>query len=96
MSLQITNNAQAHLIRVRRERGIDDRHAARFVDNHGKVRLTFAPTAAPGDREVSAREIRVLVAQEIADRLERAVIDARKDDDKDVLVIKRATGAAQS
>ena len=87
--LQITDKAQAHLVRVRRERGIDDHQAARFVGNEEKVRLTFAPGPQPGDQEIGANELRVLVAPEVAARLEQAIIDAKREDDKDLLVIRR-------
>ena len=94
--MQITHDAQAHLVRVRRERGLDDSQVARFVENEGRVRLTFAPAAPPGDRELSAGDIQVLLAPEIAGRLNNGVIDARREDGKDVLVIQRSKGSKGS
>lgn len=87
--LQITLKAQAHLVRVRRERGIDDHQGARFVGNNGKVRLTFASAPQPGDQEIGGNELRIFVAPEVATRLDTAIIDAKQEDSKDVLVMRR-------
>lgn len=94
--MQITDSAQAHLVRVRKERGFDEKQVARFVDNEGRVRLTFAPAAEPGDRELTANEITVLLAPEVAGRLKNGVIDARREDGKDVLVIQRPKAAKRT
>jgi Fe-S cluster assembly iron-binding protein IscA len=94
--LHLTPSAKSHLVRLRRERGLEDGHVVRFVDNAGKVSLTFAPAAQATDREVSATEIRVVLAPEVVERLDGAVIDARQEDGKDVLVIQRATRAPAS
>lgn len=94
--LQITPAANAHLIRLRKEQGLDERQAARFVAHEGKVRLTFASGGQPGDRELAGAGIRVLIAADVADRLDHAVVHAREDGGKGVLVIQDAPRAGLS
>jgi Fe-S cluster assembly iron-binding protein IscA len=85
---QITAAARAHLIRLRRDQGLDDRQAARFVGQEGRVRLTFASAGQPGDREVEGDGIRVLIASDVAPRLADVVVTAREEGEKTVLVIQ--------
>jgi hypothetical protein len=90
--LRLTPRATEHLVRVRNERGIDDRHAARFVGKGSRIALTFAQSAEPGDRRIETRGIAVLLAPEVADRLDQSVIDARREDGKDVLMMWPISG----
>jgi hypothetical protein len=90
--LRLTPRATEHLVRVRSERGIDERHAARFVRKGSRIALTFAQSAAPGDRRIETRGIAVLLAPEVADRLDQSVIDARREDGKDVLMMWPISG----
>lgn len=88
--IQVTPEAANHLLRLRSERGFDPKSAARFIRNAGRVGLTFAPAPQPGDRVLEAVEsIPVCLAPEVVDALEEATVDARAQDGKMVLVIRR-------
>lgn len=89
--LQLTPDATTHLRRVRRQRGLDDKSAARFVPRGSGVGLTFASTPEPGDRVIEREDISVFVAPALADALETSVIDAQVEDGKSVLVLRRRT-----
>jgi Fe-S cluster assembly iron-binding protein IscA len=91
--LQLTPKAASHLVRVRRERGFDDRSGARFVSNGTRVGLTFARAAKAGDRIIERSDIPIYVAPEVAEALSASVIDARVVEGKSVLV-RRAQPAA--
>jgi hypothetical protein len=90
--LQLTPRAASHLVRVRRERGFDERSGARFVSNGPRVGLTFARRAKAGDRVIEGNDIPIYVAPEVADALATSVIDARVVEGKSVLV-RRAQAA---
>jgi Fe-S cluster assembly iron-binding protein IscA len=87
--LQLTPKATRHLIQVRRERGVDKKADARFVRRNGRVGLTFTTERTKTDRVVEAEEIQVYIATEIADTLDQAIIDARAEEGKTMLVIRR-------
>jgi Fe-S cluster assembly iron-binding protein IscA len=87
--LQFTPQAAQHLMRVRQERGFDEKNGARFVSNSGRVGLTFAPAPQPDDRVVDASGIPVYLAPEAVPALEQAVVDVRAEDGTNVLVIRR-------
>ncbi len=87
--LQLTPKATRHLIKVRRERGVDKKAGARFVRRNGRVGLTFTTERTKSDRVVEAEEIKVYIATEIADTLDQAIIDARAEEGKTMLVIRR-------
>lgn len=87
--LQITSKATTYLQRVRTERGLKPTNGARFVHRNGRVALTFAPAPQPGDRVVPATGISVYVASEVADKLDRSLIDVRRRQDKLGLTILR-------
>jgi Fe-S cluster assembly iron-binding protein IscA len=86
--LQLTPKAATHLLRVRRERGLDRDSAARFVSNGARVGLTFARAPRPGDRIIERSDIPIYVAPEVADTLATSVIDARVAAGKSVLVLR--------
>jgi Fe-S cluster assembly iron-binding protein IscA len=87
--LQITPQAEQHLLQLRVERGFDDKHGARFMTNGGTVGMTFAPAPKPEDRVVEGANLRVYVAPDAVAALEEATIDAKPEDGKTVLVIRR-------
>ncbi len=87
--LQLTSRAKDHLLRVRRERGVDESAGARLVPNEGRVRLTFVQTPKEGDRLTQSDPIRVFVAPEVAGTLDHATIDVRENAGKNVLVFRR-------
>jgi Fe-S cluster assembly iron-binding protein IscA len=91
--LQLTPEATSHLVRVRRERGLDDQSGARFVSNGARVGLTFAGAPEPGDRVIEQKDIPVYVASEVAEALDTSVIDARVEEGKSILVLRRQKGA---
>jgi Fe-S cluster assembly iron-binding protein IscA len=86
--LQLTPEATRHLVRVRRERGLDDQSGARFVSDGAGVGLTFAEAPEPGDGVIEQTDISVFVAPEVADALNASVVDARAEDGKSVLVLR--------
>jgi Fe-S cluster assembly iron-binding protein IscA len=90
--LTLTPNATRHLIEVRKERGVDEKAGARFISKGGKVGLTFAKAPETGDKVVEGSEIPVYVAAEIAEVLDHSVIDARAEEGKMTLILRK--GAA--
>lgn len=93
--IQVTPEAANHLLRLRSERGFDPKSAARFIRNDGRVGLTFAPAPQPGDRVVEdVDSIPVCVAPDVVDALDQATVDARAEDGKMVLVIRRRRATA--
>lgn len=87
--LQITPQAERHLLRLRDERGYDDKHGVRFLTTSGSVGLTFAATAKPDDRVIEGTKLPIYVAMEAVAALDEATIDAKAEGDKTVLVIRR-------
>jgi Fe-S cluster assembly iron-binding protein IscA len=87
--LQLTPEATSHLVRVRRKRGLDDQNGARFFSRGTGVGLTFAAAPEPGDRVIDQKDIAVFVAPEVAEALDGSVIDARIEQGKSVLVLRR-------
>jgi Fe-S cluster assembly iron-binding protein IscA len=86
--LRLTPTAVTHLVNVRRERGVDERAGVRFVSQGGRVRLTFEKAPREGDTVVKAPEIEVYVAGDIAEALDRSVIDAQREENKTILVLR--------
>ena len=87
--LQITPQAERHLIRLRDERGFDDKHGVRFLTTSGSVGLTFAATPKPDDRVVEGTNLPIYVALDALAALDAATIDAKPEGEKTVLVIRR-------
>jgi Fe-S cluster assembly iron-binding protein IscA len=87
--LQVTPEATQHLLRVRRERGLDDADSARFVRQTGRIGLTFTRSPEADDQFVDGGEIPIYLAADVAPALEDSVIDARPDDGRTVLVIRK-------
>jgi Fe-S cluster assembly iron-binding protein IscA len=87
--LEVTQQATKHLLHVRQERGFDPKVGARFVRHATRVRLTFAPAPEPGDEVIDGAGIPVYLESGVASSLAGSVIDARPEDGKTVLVIRR-------
>ncbi len=87
--LQLTPTAVRHLVTIREERGIDNRAGARFVRKDGHVGLTFALAPLDGDQVVEDTKIKVFVAAEIAAAMEQSIIDARDEEGRTALVVRK-------
>lgn len=87
--LQITPQAERHLLRLRDERGIDAKHGVRFLTTSGSVGMTFAATPKPDDRKVEGTDLPIYVAKDALAALDEATIDAKPEGEKTVLVIRR-------
>jgi Fe-S cluster assembly iron-binding protein IscA len=92
--LKLTSSASRHLVKLRKERGVDDRAGVRFVSKEGRVGLTFSLNPVKGDREMDSDAIKVYIAPEIAPALDESIIDARDEDGKTALVLRKQTTAA--
>ena len=91
--LTLTTKATRHLIEVRRKRGFDAHAGARFVAKGARVGLTFVRAPGKEDRVVESEQIKVYVAPDIADALDRAIIDAREVDGNTALVMRKRESA---
>lgn len=87
--VQLTSDATDHLRRVRRERGFGETEGVRFVQNSGRIALTFVKEPAAGDSIMGGESLPVYVSSDVAGTLDDAVIDARAEDGKVGLVIRR-------
>ena len=87
--LQITPQAEQHLIDLRVERGFDDKDGVRFLTNASGVGLTFTAAPDPDDRVVEGANLPIYVASDAIAVLDEATIDAMPEDGKTVLVIRR-------
>jgi Fe-S cluster assembly iron-binding protein IscA len=91
--LKLTSSASRHLVKLRKERGVDDRAGVRFVSKEGRVGLTFSLKPVHGDREIDGEAIKVYIAPEIAPALDESIIDARDEDGRTALVLRKQTTA---
>jgi len=91
--LKLTSSASRHLVNLRKERGVDDRAGVRFVSKEGRVGLTFSLKPVHGDRELDGEAIKVYIAPEIAPALDESIIDARDEDGKTALVLRKQATA---
>ena len=91
--LRLTSSASRHLVKLRKERGVDDRAGVRFVSKEGRVGLTFSLNPVHGDREIDGEAIKVYIAPEIAPALDESIIDARDEDGKTALVLRKQATA---
>jgi Fe-S cluster assembly iron-binding protein IscA len=87
--LQITPQAEEHLIHLRVERGFNERDGVRFLTNAGGVGLTFTTSPDPDDRVVQGTNLPIYIAPNAVAALEEATIDAKTEEGKTVLVIRR-------
>jgi Fe-S cluster assembly iron-binding protein IscA len=89
--LQLTPKAAQHLIQVRGERGV-----VRFVSKDGRVGIAFTLAPMDGDRVVDGQQIKVFVAPEVATALDESIIDARDEDGRTALVMRKRAASMAS
>lgn len=88
--LQLTTDATNHLRNAGERRDAMGGQVPRFARQSGQVKLGFASTPEPGDKVVEASGMRLFVANDIADKLDAAIIDVRREEDgAEVLVLRR-------
>jgi len=91
--LRLTTPASEHLMRVRKEKGLDKTLAPRFIRRAGRLVLTFAKGPESGDRVVDSGKVSTLVASSAADLLDDATIDVKTTSGRSMLVVRRSRGA---
>jgi Fe-S cluster assembly iron-binding protein IscA len=91
--LQITDQATAHLLQTRMERGFDERAGARFVRGSAGVGVTFAPAPEQGDQVLVGSALAIYVAEDVSALLDQAVIDVAADDGEARLVLRSQVDA---
>ena len=91
--LHLTREATDHLRRTRRDLGVDRQQPARLLGNGALVGFTFKSEPTRDDRVILADDMQVYVAPELADALDRAVLDARVEDGRSILVLRLQDGA---
>lgn len=86
--LHVTQDATNHILQLRKERKLGDQ-APRFVASGNGLGLTFASKPKRGDTVVELEELPIYLAPDVANALDGSVIDAREEDGKRILVLKR-------
>lgn len=86
--LEITQQAAAHLIRLRAEGGHGPESGARFVRGTSSVAVTFALEPQPGDLILTGYDLTVYVAEDVAEILDRSVIDETSDGHESRLALR--------
>jgi len=89
--VQVTKEAAEHLVRVRGERGFGRSDGARFLKRGAGVGLTFSKKPEPGDRVVETNGVAVFLAADVAEKLDRGIIDVGDRDGKTALYFRRRT-----
>jgi hypothetical protein len=92
--LRLTTRATEHLVKVRRERGLDASRIPRFVRRDGRLALTFVPGPEAGDRVVDGGRISTLVAASASDLMDAATIEVKTTGDRTALVVYRRRAEA--
>ena len=88
--LKLTKAATAHLLRVRTDRGFDPSAGARFVrGGAGGVGLTFARAPQEGDTVLTGSDFPVYVAEDVAEILDRSIIDETTTEDRESRLLIR-------
>lgn len=94
--LKLTKAATAHLLRVRAERGFDPSAGARFVRGSAGIGLTFARAPQEGDKVLMGSDFPVYVAEDVAEILDRAVIDETTTEDRGSRLVIRPQLAGET
>lgn len=92
--LQMTTDATKHLRAAGDRRAVGER-TPRFAQRDGQVKLGFASSPEPEDVVVEASGMRIFVAKDTVDRLDKALIDVREVDEKRVLVLRSQDGGGR-
>ncbi len=93
--LRLTSQATDHLMRVRREKGLETNAVPRFIRKAGRLVLTFAGGPESGDRVVDSGRLSTLVASSAADLLDGATIDVGTSSGKSLLTVRRRKDPAR-
>jgi hypothetical protein len=89
--LQLTAHATDHLRAASARR--EGRHRTpKLVPKSGAIKLGYTDSPEPGDAIVDGHGVRLIVAKDIAGKLDEAVLDAQERDGKSVLVLRRQNG----
>ncbi len=94
--LRFTPQARDHLIRVRRQKGLESDSVPRFIRRAGRLVLTFVRKPVASDRVVDDGRLSTLVAASAADLLSDATIDVATNDGKASLVVHRDSRAKRT
>lgn len=88
--LRLTADATKHLRDASERREARGDRIPRFARQSGQIKLGFASTPEPGDKVVETSGMRLFVAEDIAGKLDAAVIDVRHEPDgNQTLVLRR-------
>lgn len=94
--VQVTPRAAQHLSETRNQRGINRTAGVRFVPYGFAVGVTFAGQPEPGDNKVTAADLDVYMAPEVAEKLQDSTIDVAESNGKMTLYVRpsRTTATA--
>lgn len=93
--LRLTADATKHLRDASERREPAGGRIPRFARQSGQLKLGFASTPEPGDKVVETSGMRLFVAEEIAGKLDVAIIDVRREPDgNETLVLRRQKDSA--
>lgn len=88
--LELTTDATKHLLDASARRTDTSGRIPRFARQSGQIKLGFVSAPEPGDKVIVAAGVKVVVAKDLMDKLDRSVIDVRREQDGDeVLVLRR-------
>ena len=86
--VQLTPQAARHLSETRNERGLSRNAGVRFVPHGFAVGVTFSGQAEPGDSVVTAADLDVYMAPEVAEKLHDSTIDVAESNGKMTLYVR--------
>ncbi len=92
--LRLTTQATEHLMKVRREKGLETSAIPRFIRRTGRLVLTFARGPEAGDRVVDGGRVPTLVASSASDLLDNALIDVKTSSGRSMLIVRRRKDGA--
>ena len=94
--LQLTTDATKHLREASQRRDATGGQIPRFARQSGQIKLGFASSPEPGDKVVETSGMRLFVADDIASKLDVAIIDVRREQEGgEVLVLRRQKDSSQ-
>ena len=86
---QITKDATRHLKRLHAEKGLDGEASVRILRHSGRLGMSFSQTPHDDDTRVDQDGVHVYIARELADPLDRSVIDVETAGERPRLVVRR-------